>query len=404
MKKFQVLMIALLFVAFAVTAMAQSQSPIHLFNRLRLGYDDNVYQVDDPSSDGQDPTESMRIIEEIEVLVNWNLERAYLGLRYRPSFIWYSDREDDDTDILHDLSVNASYNFSPNLVFSLSDTLRASQMPELQDENYIVREDDDNYYNSAVATLAYNLKPETRIDLSGRFITLTYTDDSPAKDNDNYWSAVGGVSLFQQLAGHTTLSGDLRYQTLCYNDAPESVNRDANTIFAGLGIEQTFSPQLIGNLRGGVQNRQYDDDYYDDNTKPYVDASITFMPTPATRMTLSGGYAISESDVAAYLSQDRFNAGLSLAHDFTAKLSFFASGSLAMGQYDADYVLVDDKLAGYGDADENTYLFSARLSYRLNRINWVELGYQFTCLDSEVLGRESYQRNRADIGWKIQLF
>jgi hypothetical protein len=44
------------------------------------------------------------------------------------------------------------------LSLSLSDTLRASQLPELQDEGYIVRENDDNYYNSALATLAYNIR------------------------------------------------------------------------------------------------------------------------------------------------------------------------------------------------------------------------------------------------------
>ena len=45
-----------------------------------------------------------------------------------------------------------------------------------------------------------------------------------------------------------------------------------------------------------------------------------------------------------------------------------------------------------------------RLSYRLNRVNWLEAGYQFVMLDSDLAGRESYERNRVDVGWKIQLF
>ncbi len=379
---------------------ASAESPIHMNNRIRLGYDDNVYQVDDNSATGLDKKDSFRVIEEIEMLVNLNMERTYLGLRYRPSVIWYSDRDEDDTDFLNDLDLNFTHNFSPVLSLSLSDTLRASQLPELQDENYIVREKDDNYYNSALATLSYNLRPETRLDLSGRYITLIYNSDSPAKDNGDYYSVVGGLTLRQQMASRTTLMGDLRYQTLTYNEADEANNRDATTMFAGLGAEQTFSPQLLGSLRAGVESRSYDDEAFDDNTQPYGELSMTFLPSPATRITGAASYSIYESDVDRYLSQNRTYLSLSLAHDITAKLNFYISGAYSLNAYEADYAL-DETLT---DADENAYLVSMRLAYRVNRINWIEAGWQYVMLDSEVLNRESYERNRFDIGWKIQLF
>ena len=251
-----------------------------------------------------------------------------------------------------------------------------------------------------MATLSYNLRPETRLDLSGRYITLIYDTDSPAKDNNDYYSIVGGLTLRQQLASRSTVMGDLRYQTLTYNDSNAEFNRDAATIFAGLGVEQTFSPQLLGSLRGGVESRSYDDDLYDDNTKPYVEGSMTFLPTPATRITASASYTIYESDVDLYLSQDRTYLSLSAAHDFTAKFSVYASGAYTINAYTEEYSL-DSQL---GDADENSFLLSARLSYRVNRINWVEAGWQYVQMDSDLENRESYKRNRIDIGWKIQLF
>ena len=397
MKQIQLFVVAGLLLALGGPVMAATaESPIHMNNRVRLGYDDNIYQEDDARS----PESSFRIIEEIEMLVNLNLERTYLGLRYRPSIIWYADREPDDMDFLNDLDVNFTHNFSPSLSLSLSDTLRAGQLPELQDEGYVVRQNDDNIYNSALATLSYHIKPETRLDLSGRYITLTYTEDSPSKENSDYYSLVGGLTLRQQLASRTTVMGDFRYQTLTYNEASVDNNRDADTIFGGLGLEQSFGPQLLGSLRGGVEQRAYDDETFDDNTSPYGELSMTFLPTPATRLTAAASYSIYESDIESYLSQDRAYFSLSLAHDFTAKLSFYLSGAYSLGAYEADYAL-DDTL---GDADETSYLLSARLAYRLNRINWLEAGYQFVMLDSEVLNRESYDRNRIDIGWKIQLF
>ena len=401
MKQIQLFMVAGLLLALAAPAMAASgESPIHVNNRIRLGFDDNIYQSDDLPDQGRTPQESFRVVEEIEMLVNLNMERTYVGLRYRPSVIWYDKREPHSTDFLNDLDLNFIHNFSPSLTLSLGDTLRAGQLPELQDGNYVVREKDDNYYNSAVATLSYNLRPETRLDLSGRYITLTYDTDSPAKDNNDYSSVVGGLTLRQQLASRTTVMGDLRYQTLTYKESKADNNRDANTVFAGLGLEQTFSPKILGNLRGGVESRAYDNDLYDDNTAPYGEASMTFLPTPATRITGSGSYTIYESDVDRYLSQNRAYLSLSAAHDFTAKLSFYVSGAYTLNAYEKDYALDDD----LGDADEKSFLLSARLAYRLNRINWIEAGWQYVQLDSDVTNRESYQRNRVDIGWKIQLF
>ena len=401
MKQIRLFIVAACLLALAAPAFAES--PIHLNNRLRLGYDDNVYQAGEATAaDGStvthDETDSFRIIEELEMLVNLNLQRTYLGLRYRPSFIWYSDRDDDDTDFLHDVDLNFVQKITPALVLSISDTLRASQLPELQDENYVVRAKDDNYYNSALATLSYNVRPETRLDLSGRYILLRYTED--ANENDNYYSAVGGLTLRQQLASRTTLMGDLRYQTVVYDEAEEAYNRDANSMFGGLGVEQTFNPKLLGSLRAGVEQRMYDNDAADDNTQPYGELSMTFLPTPATRITTAASYSIYESDIATYLSQNRTYLSLSFAHDFTTKLNFYLSGAYSLNQYEADYALE----TGAVDADENSFLLSARLAYRINRINWLEVGYQFIKLDSDLVNRESYDRNRFDIGWKIQLF
>jgi hypothetical protein len=400
MKQIQTLIVAGLAFALAASALAApASSPVHVNNRLRLGYDDNIYQSD--GSEGRpSKKDSFRIIEELEILVNLNLERTYLGLRYRPTLIWYSDRDDEDTEFLHNLDFNFLHNFSPLVALSISDTLQYNQLPELQDENFVVREDDDNFVNNLVGTLSYKVRPTTRVDVSGRYILLRYSDDSPAKDGNDYYSVVGGLTIRQQLASLTTVNGDLRYQSVVYDEADADSNRDATSLFAGLGLEQTFTPQLIGNLRGGVETRSYDNDAYDDNTKPYGEISLTFLPSPATRITGAASYSIYESDVARYMSQDRTYLSLSVAHDFTAKWSFYASTAYSLNQYAADYALDAD----LPDSEEKSILVSARLAYRVNRINWLEAGWQYVKLDSDVLGRVSYDRNRIDIGWKIQLF
>ncbi len=399
MKLIQTLIVASLMFALTVPALqAANTAPIHLFNRLRIGYDDNVYQGDDSAAHPKQ--DSFRIIEELQLMVNLNLQRTYLGLRYQPSVIWYSDREEDDIDFLHNLDVNFIHNFSPSLTLSLSDTLRYSQLPELVDGDYLVRSNDDNLVNSFFATLSYRIQPTTRIDLSGRSVMVRYLNDADTEEDNNYYTIVGGLTVRQQLASLTTVNADLRYQVVTYDEAAVGRQRDSESIFAGLGLEQTFVPQLIGTFRAGVEARTYELDAYDDQTEPYGEASLTFLPSPSTRITAAASYSIYESDVANYLAQNRTYLSLSLAHDFTARLSFYLSSGFTLSNYEADYAL-DRTLE---DADENSYLVSARLAYRVGRINWLEAGWQFVKLDSDVRNRVEYDRNRFDIGWKVQLF
>jgi len=377
-------------------AMAAEQNPFHLYNRLRLGYEDNIYQV---SSDIGE-TDSFRIVDEIEALLNLNYGHTYLAIRYRPSIIWYENRKDDDTDILHDLVFDFNHKFSETLSLDLSDTLRAGQLPELHDGDYVVREDDDNYYNSALATLMYQMTPKTRLDLSGRFITLNYTSDSPAKDYSDYISPVAGLTLRQTLSSLSSGMIDVRYQALRYSKNPDGFDRDADMIFAGVGYEQTISRYFIGSLRGGAEQRMYKEDDYDDNTQPYVEAALTFMPVEDFRTTLSGSYSIYESDIANYMSQDRAYVSLSAAWDITRKLSAYASAAYTRSAYDADYAKHIPELE---DGVENAYVGSARLSYQIGRKNWLELNYQYLKLDSDIKGRQSYDDNRIDLAWRIQL-
>ena len=109
MKQIRIFTVAACLAAWAASAFAES--PVHLSNRLRIGYDDNIYQagestLPDGSTVKHDETDSFRILNEIELLLNLNLPRTYLGLRYRPTLAWFSEREDDDTDFWHDLDLN----------------------------------------------------------------------------------------------------------------------------------------------------------------------------------------------------------------------------------------------------------------------------------------------------------
>ena len=74
-------------VLFAIVAVqgvrAAVAKPYQISNRLRLEYDDNINQTE------SDKDSSVKVIDELEFLVNFNLQNTYVGLRYRPSYTWW---------------------------------------------------------------------------------------------------------------------------------------------------------------------------------------------------------------------------------------------------------------------------------------------------------------------------
>lgn len=371
---------------------AERTSPFHVANRIRAEYDSNLYQA------AEDEKDSFNLYEEIELSLNLVGETSFLGLRYRPNIIFYSGRDNNKTDLYHDLDVNLSQRLGETVTVGVSDQLRAGQLPAVEDDDYRVRSDDDNIYNSLLGTLAVQLLPATRLDLSGRYRFLKYNEDDIHK-NDNYRSWVLGASLRQVFGSLTTVAVDYRYQDFTYNDAAKDVARDNQTHYVGASFEQTFSPELLGSLRAGASFRSFEQDVYDDDTSPYFDVSLSFLPSPRTRLTANAGYSISESDVSAYMTENRFYAALHLAHNLTAKIDLYASAGYELNCYDDEYLVagaekIDDK--------DSSYYASARASFQVARNNWLELGYQFTGINSDL--RTEYDRHRVNVGWRWQLF
>lgn len=361
--------------------------PFQINNRLRAEWDDNIYQTEDGKTSG------FKAIEEVEFLVNFNLENTFVSLRYRPSFVWWENRS-DHSDFNNDVDFIFSHAFTPRLNMSLTDTLRRGELPELVDGNMVVREEDDFYYNNVNLALGYVLRPETRIDLAGRNTLLRY-DDSITSENEDYIIWAGGLTLRQTLVPKTTGLGELRYEDVSY----DGVDRGSKSFYAALGVEQTFSPSLLGNARGGYQRKMFNDDQLGDENAPYGDISLTFLPSPATRITGGAKYSLFEANVFPYASQKQLQSYLSLAYDLTARVALYLSGSYSRGTYDGDKSV--DQAESSADGTENIYQVSARATYKINRNNWLEAGWQYVDFDSDL--RETYKRNRFDLGWKIQL-
>lgn len=422
MKVVRLALAAGLVVVFLPLASSGSEGglPFRIFNRLRLEYDDNIRQEEENTD------ESWKIIEEAEFSLDANLDDTFLGLRYRPSFVWWDDRPEDETDFHHAVDLVFNHKFSPRFSLGLKDTLRRAELPELVEEGRVVRENNDYLYNSFEGGLTTVLRPDTRMDFSGRYLTLRYDDDDVA-DREDYDIYVAGLTIYHNIVPESSIGMDLRFQTADYKS---TLNRDSDDYQVGAAFQQVFNPNLFANLRVGYERKDLDEAQGDTQDTPYGEISVTFLPSPATRLTGGAGYSLFETDVYPFGNQTRTRMFANLAHDLTAKISVYLSGIYTKGDYDGDDLpqgatlrdlpakvieeiapgvtgaaldapLTEEFIDAVSDKSEDIYQVSARVTYKVNRANWLEAGWQYSKLDSDL--REDFERNRIHVGWKLRL-
>jgi len=362
-------------------------------NRLRLEYDDNVYETKTDKSD------SFKIIEEIELGVTLNFEPTFVTLRYRPAVTWWEDREPNDTDWSHDVDFVINHRASERLSLGLKETFRRSENPQAVDRGTKVRESSDFNYSVTDGNLDYRLLPRTYVLLGGRYTFLRYDDDIVANTEDyDIWST--GATIRQNVTEMSRLLADYRFESTEYKD--DVIDRGSDTHYAGLGIEQTLGASFVGTLRGGYQIKQFNDDALEDGEDPYFDATLTYLFSPRSRFSAGGGYSMFEADVYPFASQDRTIVFASFAHDLTAKVSVYLAGSYQQSTYNEDQLISTDlDLPDDYGGDEDIYQGSARLAYQVNARNSVELNYQYIDLASDL--REEFDRNRVSIGWRLDI-
>ncbi len=376
----------------------------HIINRLRLEYDDNIRQVD------RDTTSSWKIIEELEFQINFNLEQTFVGLRYKPSFIWWENRSEDSTDLHHDFDFILNHEFSPNVTLSVKDTFRYAELPELIERGVVVRQENDFIYNMLKAALTYRWRPKTRLEVAGRYDLLRYDEDEVA-DRHDYDLYVFGLSMMHSLLPETTVGGEFRYESLDYEDVVRDlgdeihrIRRDSESYQFGGVMDHMFNPSLLGNARAGLQYKDYEDSDISSETAPYIDGAITYVLSPATRITTGASYSLFDANIFPYANQTRARLYGSIAHDLTARVTFTLAGNYTRGEYkegDIPAEIREQYEVPEGSESEDIYQLSSRIVYQVNRNNWVELGWQYVKLDTDV--RMEYERNRFNVGWRARL-
>jgi hypothetical protein len=381
-----------------ITWSATAQNlPFQVFNFLRVEYDDNVFTTGDGTAAG--PQESFKIVEQIEFLLDSQQGNTYYGVRYSPSLIWFDDRPGDSTDVNHQLDLILNQDFSPRTSLNLQHVLRASEEPELVSDDVTFRNNNDYIYNSFDARFLTQVTPDrTSVQASGRFVDFSY-NDSEVSDANSYQESSTGLDLIQVVLPETTVSGQVRYSEIDYDDDL----RDFQTTQVGLSASRVFNPKFEANIRGGVEMHSSDDSVAGDLNTPFVSGSLVFLPAMGTRITLGAGFAQDKSPVVIFSTQEKTTLSVGISHDLTAAMRLHLTGLYSMGSFSQDNATEAFNPEVHTSGDETLLRLVSTLSYRVNVRNSVEATLRYTELESDVRQGSDFDRTRISLGWKYSL-
>ncbi|MBP7275791.1 MAG: outer membrane beta-barrel protein [Kiritimatiellae bacterium] len=396
---------------------AETPRWLSIENTLGIGYDDNL------SYTGTNKVDRMRLTDRLSLSADRPTENGFVGLRYQLSYTQY-DSDDalrDETFWAHQIDADLTHTFSPKLTLGVRETFLFTERPEIENpDGTIRREDSTYYYNTLNLNASSIVTPRWRTEASGRWQTLRYSEVDDLAQREDYDKWTLGLSLLNQIGTDARLGVEGRYSMIDYTDANERALRTitfenaeqaANTVpdrgwdlySVGLTLNDIVNPSLLASLRAGWEFREYEAAHIDNDDGPYVDASLTYLLSPDTRITASGSYSLYQSGLLTYAGQTRTAGSLSIAHDLTSRLTGTLLTSYILSEYEGDTAV--SLIAGepVSDAEETAISVAAQLAYRIGQRNWLQAGYTWSDFDSDLPRRADYDRNTVDISWRVRL-
>jgi len=200
-----------------------------------------------------------------------------------------------------------------------------------------------------------------------------------------------------------TLYNDFRYQlspqtvaTFTYrlSEVDGGAVSDSTNSYFLVGLEHRFSPNTLGVIKGGVQNRDVDGG--GDSSNPYFEASVRSQINE--QFTIRSYVRYGVEDYARSIIGINFEGSETLRLGLTGRYGVSEQLSLNAGVNYVSLGYVDSIPAGL-DVDEDSLNLSVGFRLELSDTMWLNGSYNFETLSSDFVAVDrEYDRNRINLG------
>ncbi|MDD3275959.1 MAG: outer membrane beta-barrel protein [Kiritimatiellales bacterium] len=412
---------------------AAGDRPFKVINTVRFGYSDNLYH------ETADNAEAGTFITDT---IDLSFSAAFsdrTDMMVKSQLKLLTDQKENG--LYPNLYMMLNHSVSPRLLLSLSEYYRSNEKSGT--EANIANGTGTRYayfVNTVGLSADYVLTQKDRLTASVNHSILR--GDKALEAND-YTTIGGGVAWRKELSPQRTFASLKLYQShVNYENQPQadwstpySTTNPAVTYtnnFSYLDDQQaydqtdlsielshTFNQNWQGRAEVGVSyiQRDFPDlsstwtsstnstpvngaTNFADNAatiNPMLKLGLIYSPSPRTRLTGDFSLTHQESNDNGYGGQDSAELRFGAQHDITAKLMAKATARFANITYDSK----DDVTGGATQDTEDRMDLDFRLTYKLNRIHFLEAGVQHREANRD--NGNSWSENRVDVGWRVEL-
>ncbi|HZM03041.1 MAG TPA: outer membrane beta-barrel protein [Candidatus Saccharimonadales bacterium] len=353
------------------------------------------------------------------VSFNHSVEDTLLSASYVYDLHYYEDHS--VTDQTHQFNAKLDHEFSERYKIQLNESFVIAQEPTVLDQSVIaspLRTEGNNVRNTASADFTAVLTRLFDIHLGYANTVYAYQEhesDIPFGLVEPSRSALldrmdqlGTVDLRWKALPSTTGVFGYQYEHLDYT-SPEyiiypdpgvtrgyhSAVRNEDSHFAFVGVDESFTPDLNGSIRAGMQYVDYYNAHHSD-VSPYVDASLTYQYMPQSSAQVGVKHVHNATDVAGLpgtppvLDEESTAAYLSISHRVTSRFTVSALGQ-------AQFSTFNGGGSGFDGRGEDFFIGGVNLAYHFTQWMTGEAGYNYNKLNSDLADR-AYTRNQVYIG------
>jgi hypothetical protein len=401
--------------AYAPDWSSTSASMWSVSGTLRGFYDDNF----DTAPNGSSKVGSFGFEVSPQVSLNVPLQQTELGMRFIYGLYYYQKREDrgenpfDQTDQF-DLWVDHA--FTERWQARVQDSFVVGQEPELVDPNTSLtrRVNGNNFSNTGTITLHTDWTRLFSTELGYQNSLYDYENSGGNFINPSLAGLLNRIEqsawlnlqwmvrpeTMLQVGGRFALANYTADEQIAFAPVPAklyySQDRDSRSYIGYLGFQHAFLPNLSMNAQGGVQyTESYNDPSSSPTLTPYAVMSVVYTYTPGSYAQIGFTESQSATDVVQPDAQGRITQNQqsstvygSINQKLTAKLMGTIIGRWQHSVFNQ---------GRYNNDTSDYYSLGVNLSYSFTPHFSGEAGYNLDDVHSQVAG-DNYTRNRVYLG------
>jgi len=337
-----------------------------------------------------------------ECLFDW--EAALLDLYYAPRYRYRSDPSaiQNENEWHHQVNLIGEVSPLSRLTLRVQERFDYTDDPSVDQAGATLRRDSSYLMNrvDVLASLDVTKTLETSVDVGHM---LKRYDENTVVDRADEDRLIVGVNARQQIAPTMSVLGRVAWQNYNLEDYVASdgslmLPRGFDALQVGVGLEQVFSPKVIGSAMVGIQSSFYEDNALDDETLPFGTALLAATPAKTVRLRAQVSHMLVNAYAYPFTSQRLTSLYGKAMWDVTSMVELACTLQYRIEDYDRETVnpaVTNDAFAKDREGEENAFIGGLSATVKVTPSTAVQVAYSYENVDSDVF--TTFNRNAGSV-------